>query len=311
MSRGLRIEYDGALYHVMNRGVGRMSTFRDDDDRKRFLSFVEKTVVDGDIAVLAFCLMPNHYHLLCSTPHGGLNRWMRSINGGYARAFNQRHGRVGHLWQGRYKALLVEDGQYMLECSRYIHLNPNRGKLTRPTERYRWSSYRNYVGGPTVVDWIERQPILNSVGGDAKQYRAYVESGKGEKQLSPFERATAGLVLGAESFVTKVRKMLEDRVSDEQPSLNELRRSGLPSAESVEHVVNEIFGDEPSRRRGRMKLYTLRKFSNLTTTAIAKRYGRRHSAVSMAVKAIDEEASKSPALAKRIARLSKRLSNEK
>ena len=80
--------------------------------------------------------MPNHYHVLCETPDAGLARWLRHLNGDYARWFNRRHKRVGHLWQGRYKAILVEDGRYFQECSRYIHLNPNRAKLTRPAGRY-------------------------------------------------------------------------------------------------------------------------------------------------------------------------------
>lgn len=153
---------------------------------------------------------------------------MRHINGDYARTFNRRHRRVGHLWQGRYKALLVEDGQYMLECSRYIHLNPNRAKLTRPAERYRWSSYRSYVGGRSVVDWVDRSTTLAAFQGDRKKYKAFVEAGKGEKLVSPFERATASLVLGAESFVEKVRVMLRGLdESLEQPALKELSRLGL------------------------------------------------------------------------------------
>ena len=121
MSRPLRIEFDGAVYHVMARGVGRMRTFVDDDDRRRFLDIVGEIVGRGDWVIHAFCLMPNHYHLLCQTPYGGLSRWMQTLNGSYSRYFNRRRRRVGHLWQGRFKAILVEDGSYFLECGRYIH----------------------------------------------------------------------------------------------------------------------------------------------------------------------------------------------
>ena len=88
--------------------------------------------------LFAFCLVPNHYHMLCETPGGDLGRMMRDLNGQYAQIFNRRHRRVDHLWQARYKAILVQEGEYFFECSRYIHLNPNRSRLTRPAERYRW-----------------------------------------------------------------------------------------------------------------------------------------------------------------------------
>ena len=126
MARQLRIEYPGATYHVMSRGVARMNTFVDDQDRMRFLELVGEAAKAGALIVHAYCLMPNHYHLLAETPEAQLGRWMQQILGVYASGFNRRHKRVGHLWQGRYKAILVEEGEYFLECSRYIHLNPNR-----------------------------------------------------------------------------------------------------------------------------------------------------------------------------------------
>lgn len=186
MSRPVRVEYPGALYHVMARGVARMPTYIDDRDRGTFLDVLSKIVEAGSLDVHAYCLMPNHYHLLPATPRGELSRWMRHLNGEYAHAFNFRHKRVGHLWQGRYKAIVVQDAGYMKECSRYIHLNPNRAKLTRPAERYRWSSYRNYVGGPAAVSWVSTHAVLAEFGGDGKAYRDYVESGKGEALISPF-----------------------------------------------------------------------------------------------------------------------------
>ncbi len=155
MSRAIRIEFEGAHYHVMARGAGRAAVFLDDEDRRDFLVIVGELVKGEAFDVHAFCLMPNHYHLLISTPHAGLSRWMRHVDGDYVRHFNFRHKRVGALWQGRYKAILVQDASYLLECSRYIHLNPNRAKITRPAERYRWSSYRNYVGGLSTVPWYE------------------------------------------------------------------------------------------------------------------------------------------------------------
>ncbi len=202
MSRALRIEYDGALYHVMSRGVARRQTVRDYEDRRRFLGLVGDIVAEGGWLVHAYCLMPNHYHLLCETPRSGLSRWMRQLNGDYGQAFNRRHGRVGHLWQGRYKAIDVEDSRCFLECSRYIHLNPNRSRITRPAERYPWSSYRNYLGvGVPRARWVSTRRTLDNFDGEVEHYRTSVEAGIGEKPVSPFERAVARLVLGGEAVV--------------------------------------------------------------------------------------------------------------
>ncbi|MBI3097563.1 MAG: transposase [Planctomycetes bacterium] len=309
MSRAVRIEFAGAWYHVMARGVARMPTFLDDEDRRTFLRKLGRLVEAGALEVHAFCLMPNHFHLLVRTPRGELARWMRHVNGDYVRGFNYRHRRVGHLWQGRYKAILVEDGRYLKECSRYIHLNPNRARITRPAERYFWSSYRNYVGGgPRAVPWVETRAVLREFEGNRKAYRAYVEAGKGEKPVSPFERAVAGLVLGSEAFVARMRKWVSGRTEGgEQPSLRELRRSGRASPERVEAAVQEIFAGAGPARRHRLCLYGLKVHSRLRTVEIARRYDRTHTAVLLAVKHLDAAARHDRALAKGLSRLAVRV----
>lgn len=174
-----------------------MAVFLDAENRRNFLAGVGCLVSDGALTVHAFCLMPNRHHVLCQTPKGGLARWMRYVNAGHGRRYNDRHGRLGHQWQRRYKAILVDDGEYPLECSGYIHLNPNHGSgLTRPAERYRLSIYRDYVGGPSVCDLAERPRMLGHFAGDRLRYRRYVEAGRGERPVSPFEGVIAGLAAG-------------------------------------------------------------------------------------------------------------------
>jgi putative transposase len=304
MSRAVRIEFDGDFYHVMSRGVARCSTFLDDEDRGRFLGIVGDLVDEGVLRLFAFCLMPNHYHLLLSTPEGDLSRWMRHVNGDYVRVFNHRHRRVGVLWQGRYKAILVEDASYLKECSRYIHLNPNRAKLTRPAERYRWSSYRNYVGGPSVAPFVEIGVVLGEFGGDRARYRRYVEAGKGEKLVSPFDRAVAGLVLGGEDFVARIRKRV-GRLADkgDQPTLRRMKRLGKSEPERVEAAVQRIFADVGRARRGRLLLWAQREHSRLRPSEIARRYRRRHTAVAMAWKAVNIQREKDEELEKRLTAL--------
>ena len=128
MARPLRIEYSGAYYHVTSRGNERKAIFRDDRDRERLLELLARAVKDFHLRLHGYVLMTNHYHLLVETPRGGLSRALRYLNGVYTQAFNRRHRRVGHLFQGRYKAILVDKDAYLLELSRYIHLNPWRVK---------------------------------------------------------------------------------------------------------------------------------------------------------------------------------------
>lgn len=262
-------------------------------------------VAEGGWVVHALCLMPNHYHLLCETPHGQLSRWMRLLNGGFTRRFNARHGRVGHLWQGRYKALLVEDGRYFLECGRYIHLNPNRSRLTRPAERYPWSSYRGYVGaGLARAEWVCTERTLSYFDGDGRRYRAFVEAGKGEKPISPFERAFAGLVLGGEAFVERIRRLTADDTGEAaKPALAALRRRAAVEPEAVEAAVQQVFASDLPRRRRRLLLYAMRKHTRLRPGEIARRYGRSPAAVTLAVRDLDNEAASNPELAAKLEQL--------
>ncbi len=216
------------------------------------------------------------------------------------RRFNHRHRRVGHLRQGRYKAILVEDGKYLQECSRYIHLKPNRAKSTRPAERYRWSSYRNYVGGPTVAPWVETEVVLGGFGADPGRYRAYVEAGRGERQVSPFERAVAGLVLGGEELVTRARKRMLGRANTgHQPSLSALRREGRVAPAVIEEAVNRLFSDVGAARKRRLLLLAQRLHSQLRPSEIARRYHRTAGAVTRELQVLTAEAEKNPILADR------------
>jgi hypothetical protein len=247
---------------------------------------------------------------------------MRQVNGGYSKWFNRRYGRVGHLWQGRYKAILVEDGPYFLECGRYIHLNPSRSRLTRPAERYPWSSYRNFVrAGVPRVSWVSTERTLAHFGGSRsrqrqarqrqarqqqaqRRYRAFVEAGRGERPVNPFERAFAGLVLGGEAFVERIRGLAAGRPdTGTQPALSALKRLSKAEAEDVERLVSEHFAHAVPQRRRRLMLYALRKHSQLRPTEIARRYGRTPAAVSVAVRDLDREAAADADLAQRLARL--------
>ena len=134
MARPLRIEYDGALYHITSRGNERKAIFRDDEDRVGFLEALQKVNERFNWICHAYCLMNNHYHLVVETPDGNLSKGMRQLNGVYTQYFNRKHHRVGHIFQGRYKSILIEKESYLLEVSRYVVLNPVRAKAVKKPE---------------------------------------------------------------------------------------------------------------------------------------------------------------------------------
>jgi len=282
----------------MARGVGRSRVFDDDQDYAEFLRLTGGLVSAGALVAHSFCLMPTHPHLLVETPYGGLGRWMQQLLADYARYYNRRNGRYGHLFQARYKAILVEDGEYLLECSRYIHLNPNRKKLTRPAELWPWSSYRNFVGGPVAVDWVCTDRILAHLG-SPEDYRAYVESGRDEEPISPFERATAGLVLGSPAFVERVRALEKSlRPVRDLTGRRALRQSGeIASYELLSAAVEKHFAEMSDCQKRQILAFVLYRLTWLKTTQIADLLARSAAAISMARRRVELRILEDPALA--------------
>lgn len=208
MARPLRIEFSGALYHVTSRGNSRADIFFDDRDRKVFLDTLSLTIKRYHWLCHAYCLMGNHYHLLIETPDGNLSHGMRELNGVYTQAFNRLHKKVGHVFQGRYKAFLIEQETYLLEVARYIVLNPVRaGWLAHPKE-WRWGSYRATAGLTAKYPWLTTDWILQQFHRERKiaqqKYRQFVMEGL--DKASPFSEVKEGVVLGFPQFVDWVRE---------------------------------------------------------------------------------------------------------
>lgn len=210
MARTLRLEYPGAVYHVTSRGNARCKIYRDEEDREIFLATLAWVVERFGWFCHAYCLMDNHYHLLIETPEANLSRGMRQINGVYTQRFNRRHHKVGHLFQGRYKAILVERDSYLLELARYIVLNPVRAKMVKAPETYPWSSYRSTMGlepNPPglTTDWVlgqfaKTKPVAR------KRYAEFVHAGIGK--VSPWKELKGQVLLGGESFVQQMAPQL-------------------------------------------------------------------------------------------------------
>ena len=190
MPRHLRVTFPGAIYHITIRGNARQRIFTDDRDRERFLARLAESVQTYRIRLYLFCLMDNHVHLLLETPDTNLSRFMQSLETGYTVYYNLRHNKVGHLFQGRYGAKLVEGDEYLLRLTRYIHLNPvymsgmktlPMGERIRRLRGYRWSSYRSYAGMVQELEYVTYGPALAQVGGKKRQwkrlYKEFVEEG--------------------------------------------------------------------------------------------------------------------------------------
>ncbi|WP_064435284.1 transposase [Pseudoalteromonas neustonica] len=208
MSRPLRIEYENAFYHVMNRGRGRENTFLNDDDFKYFLYCIEQASLRFNIEVHSYCLMTNHYHLLIKTPDANLGRAMKHINGLYTQYFNRTHNTDGALFRGRYKAVLVDADNYLLHVSRYIHRNPieTSTPLVDDLAKYQWSSYSAFIKRVAVPKWLVRDFIFSLQGKKRKYvaYKQFVEFENGEK-ISAFYNAKKLLsVLGCEDFIENI-----------------------------------------------------------------------------------------------------------
>jgi putative transposase len=221
MARPLRLEFEDAIYHLLGRGNARQRIFGGERDQFEFLRLLEASTKRFDVAVHAFVLMGNHFHLLAQTRRANLSRWMHWLMVSYTVYFNWRHGRSGHLFQGRYKSFLVEDGEYLLGLSRYLHLNPVRGAVLgagTPTQRrgclraYRWSSYRGYAGLEKRFGFVKEELVLGelqaSKKGERLRYRRFVEEGLVREIENPFEAVQWQAILGSESFARKIQDRL-------------------------------------------------------------------------------------------------------
>lgn len=183
MARPLRIEFAGTLYHVTSRGDRREAIFEDEDDRLLFLSVLKEVVERFNWLCHAYCLMNNRYHLMVETPDCNLSKGMRQLNGMFTQASNRRHRRSGHLFQGRFKGILVDKQSYLLELSRYVVLNPVRAGMVKRAEAYPWSSYRAMMGLAPIPTWLATDGVLSHFGkrrAVARQrYSRFVQEGVG------------------------------------------------------------------------------------------------------------------------------------
>jgi REP element-mobilizing transposase RayT len=306
MARALRITYPGAFYHVSSRGNEQKPIFKFDRDRFKFLEYLESAHFRYDAAIHIYCLMDNHYHLLMETPSGNLPQIMRHINGAYTTYYNLKHRRSGHLFQGRYKALLVEFDSYAQVLSRYIHLNPVRANLVASPESYKWSSYSAYVGDSQPPDWLKRVHILGYFSSRVleaqKRYREYVESVLKIECENPLKNAVSSTVLGSKEFVDTIRAehLGNQTVDREIPALKELRLR--PSADAIETAVDRVCIGDPKLARN-IKVYLNQRHTRVRLKKIGEEFGLGESGVSQVCRRLEKRLINDDGLRRMVSRI--------
>lgn len=288
MARSLRIEFPGAYYHVTSRGNERKNIFKDSRDRKQFLSYLRSAYLRYKAVIHAYCLMSNHYHILIGTPKGNLSKIMHHINGAYTTYFNIRHQRTGHLFQGRYKAILVDADAYAGELSRYIHLNPVKAGLVDIPEKYEWSSYAYYVGKGKKPDWLTVDFIAGYFDGKGmtpqKRYEIFVGEKINCSYESPLQNTIASTILGSDDFIEHVREnyMKSIKAANNDRDLPAARELALnPGINDICDKIKSLTSADSAIFRN-VTIYLCHKYSGKTLKEIGNYFGIRESSVSQA-----------------------------
>lgn len=284
MSRPLRLDHAGALWHVTSRGNERREVFVDDEDRREFLSLLGRSVELFGWKPHAWVLMGNHYHLLVGTPDATLSRGMRQLNGDYAQHFNRRHGRDGHVFQGRYKAILVQREAHLLEVSRYVVRNPVRAGIVTSPADWPWSSFRATAGLETAPAWLDVAFILDQFGSRraaaTTKYREFVLD-KGAASYDPWGQVLGQIYLGSPSFAEASRA--ERTVPEKDREVPRTQREPVvPSVGEVVELFEKAFALTLADLRQRPRILTrerallagaLRKHARATLPAIGEALG--------------------------------------
>lgn len=229
MARPLRVEFSGAFYHVINRGNAGENIFRGSRDREKFLDYLEMAMEKFSLKIYTYCLMTNHFHILLETRLPNLSQAIQWVNVSYAVYFNRKYKRSGHLFQGRFKSILVDADEYLKQVSRYIHLNPVRANLVEHPDEYRWSSYSAITGKTEEPEWLESAWLLSLFGNKKKQarvnYKKFVEEASPDDLKDPARDLSGGFILGSADFVIWIKESFLATRTDENeiPQLRELK----------------------------------------------------------------------------------------
>ncbi|MBS3908806.1 MAG: transposase [Actinobacteria bacterium] len=291
MARPLRLEFPGALYHITARGNERKEIYREQEDYILFLKTLSQVVGETGWLLHAYCLMPNHYHLLLETREANLSKGMRQLNGIYTQRFNRKYKRSGHLFQGRYRAILVEKEAYLLKLCRYVALNPVRAKIVDKPEKWPYGSYCTYAG-LNSSSFLHTDYTLSRFGRTKKKaqlaYRDFVAEGIGKP--SPWSSLVGQIYMGSENFLSELEKSLREKDICEEVPVSQ-RYPVRPTMDKILELVAKFYGVDPvdtktPRAKGAARdtaIYLCRQLGGYDLKTIAGRFKMSYPRVSQIV----------------------------
>jgi REP element-mobilizing transposase RayT len=315
MSRPLRIKYPNAWYHILNRGRRKELIFIDKKDYDRFIDLLKDTSEQWNLRIAAYCLMPNHYHLLVQTPDANISRCMRHIDGVYTQRFNRHHECDGSLFRGRYKSILVDADSYLLQLVRYIHYNPLKAGLTNRIDRYLWSSHRGYLSKAQKWNWLYKDFVFSMLpknkGDRLKNYRQFISMEEKNNINKVLDKKKWPAMLGSADFITKVKeKFFSGKINVEVPQSRELS----PNPYQIQKIVCEYYRIDKRRlfssRRGifneprNTAIYLTRRLRGDSLKQIGAHFQlKKYSSVSSIIERMNEAIAKDKKLRNRIEKL--------
>lgn len=318
MARQVRIEFEGAFYHITSRGNLRGKVFFEDKDKEQLLEILGRTKERYGYILHAYTIMDNHYHFLIETPKANISQIMQNINTSYTVYINKKYRRSGHLFQGRFKAIIVDKDKYLITLSRYIHLNPVRAKIVKMPEDYKWTSYNAFIGKGTnaLVYTTDTHAYFSEKKRKAETaYKKFVEE-RIETEEKPLNEVEAGILLGGEGFKAKIMKMLEGiKAQDELPQIKKLKHK-VP----IEKIIDECsryYSKEQKYllKRGRNKIerqiaiYLSKTLGSKKNSEIGSYFGIKGAAVSGAIKAIENKLKGDKRLSKELDQLKAKIND--
>ncbi len=281
MARPLRIEYPNAVYHITSRGNAREKIYKDNKDRQLFLETLGSVIKRYNWLCHAYCLMDNHYHLMIETPEPNLSKGMRQLNGVYTQTYNRRHKETGHIFQGRYKAILVEKEEYLLELCRYVILNPVRAGIIKSPEQWQWSSYLATIGKAKAPEYLTIDWLLGQFGRKRrKAERKYAEFVKSQSiKGKPWDDLEGQILLGEDDFITKFKGLLADKKEIKEIPRQQ-RYVGRPE-------LSKLFIKAQDRKRRKDTIYDAHVRYGYTLKEIADYLRIHYTTVSKIIKEIE------------------------
>jgi putative transposase len=313
MARQLRLEFEGAFYHITSRGNLRDKIFYDEKDKERFLEILKRTKERYSYLLHAYALMDNHYHLLLETPKANISQIMQNINTSYTVYINKKYQRSGHLLQGRFKGIIVDKDEYLVTLSRYIHLNPVSAKIVQKPEDYRWTSFKTFIDKNIKNSLVDTADTLfyfsNQKGKAVKAYKAFVEAGMGIDE-NPFKDVEAGIIFGDKRFKTKIMGLIDKIEADEEiPQIKRFREN--VSTDTIIKTCSSFYGKikDDLVKRGKNKperqiaIYLSKVLSGKKNKEVGKYFGIKGPAVSEVIKSIEGRLENEKVMKKDIERL--------